>query len=248
MSRLRKIGLIVASVIVVPMLIGLVAGVVIVQTDWFRNFVRTKIVGAVEEATGGKAEIGAFAFDWKHLRADVRNFVLHGLEGANEAPLFRADHLQVDLKLLSPFKGFVDIAYLLVDTPRANVIVYADGHTNIPAPKLKKPSDKSGLETVVELAVGKFDLVNAGVRFDEQKSALNASGQNLRAHLAYNHLHPSYTGEIDWSQLLVQSGNNPPLKVDIKLPVTMEKDKITLTNAQLTTPESQIVLRAPSSI
>src|ERR1035441_10301968 len=52
--------------------------------------------------TGGRAEIGSFTFDWTHLRAQIRNFVVHGLEPADAAPLLRADLLQVDLKLLSP--------------------------------------------------------------------------------------------------------------------------------------------------
>ena len=113
--------------------------------------------------------------------------MIHGLEPAGAAPLLRAKHVQVDLKLLSPFKGFIDIAYLLVDTPQANVMVFADGKTNIPAPKIKKkPSDKSGLETIVDLAIGRFDLVNASAAFASQPAAFNASGQNLRAHLAYN--------------------------------------------------------------
>ena len=81
---------------------------------------------------GGRVEIGSFQFDWTHLRADVHNFVVHGLEPPDAAPLFRANLLRVELKLLSPFKGFVDIAYLLVDTPQANVIVNADGSTNPP--------------------------------------------------------------------------------------------------------------------
>src|SRR5579872_6699023 len=188
MTRWRKIALIVSGAMTALTLVILIAGIAIVQTDWFRNFVRTKIVAAVEDATGGKVEIGAFGFDWRHLRADVRHFVVHGLEAADAAPLLSVDHLQVELKLLSPFKGFVDIAYLLVDTPRANVIVYPDGHTNIPAPKIQSKSDKSGLETIVDLAIGRFDLLNAGATFADRKSVMDASGQNLRAHLAYNHL------------------------------------------------------------
>ena len=242
MRRAPRIALIVAGSIAALVLAVVIAGIVIVQTDWFRNFVRTKIVAAVEEGTGGKAAMDSFQFDWTHLRADVRNFVIHGLEPPDAAPLFRADHLQVDLKLLSPFKGFVDIAYLLVDTPRANIIVFPDGGTNIPAPKVKKPGDKSGLETVVNLAIGRFDLLHGEAAFADRKSALSASGNNLRAHLAYNPLHPSYNGEIDWSELLVQSGKQPPLNVNIKLPVTLEKDKITLTNAQVTTPQSSLVV------
>ena len=61
-------------------------------------------------------------------------------------PLFRADLLQVDLKLLSPFRGFVDIAYLLAEKPQANIIVTADGKTNVPLPKVPGKGDKTALE------------------------------------------------------------------------------------------------------
>jgi hypothetical protein len=54
----------------------------------------------------------------------------------------------VDLKLLSPFRGFVDIAYLLVQRPQANVIVGADGHTNVPSPKVPGKGDKTALQQV----------------------------------------------------------------------------------------------------
>ena len=125
-------------------------------------------------------------------------------------PLFQANLVQVDLKLLSPFKGFVDIAYLLVDTPRANVIVFPDGRTNIPEPKVKHKSDKTGLETIVNLAIGKFDLLNSSVQLAEQKTVFNATGSNLRAHLDYNRLNPRYTGELQMNPLVLKSAGNPP--------------------------------------
>ena len=242
MSRARKIVLIAASALTVLSVILLIAGIVIVQTDWFRNMVRTKIVAAVEDATGGKAEIGSFAFDWHRLRADVRDFVIHGLEPPGAAPLVRAKLVEVDLKLLSPFKGFVDIASLLIDTPQANIIVYPDGHTNIPAPKLQHSSNKTGIETIVDMAIGHFELRNASVTFGDRKSDVNVSGENFRAQLGYNPLSPRYTGEIDMSPMYLKAGREAPWKVDIKLPVTLEKDKVTLANAELTTPQSKIVV------
>src|SRR6476659_3745448 len=149
MSRPKKIALIVLGGLSGLLLLAVVAGLVVIQTQWFRDTVRQKIVAAVEDATGGRAEIGSFSFDWHHLRAVIQNFVLHGSEPADAAPLAAARLIQVDLKLSSPFKKIVDIAYLLVDTPRVDVIVQPDGSTNIPAPKIKqKPSDKSGLETI----------------------------------------------------------------------------------------------------
>src|SRR5262249_39233833 len=162
-----------------------------VQTDWFRNKVRQQIVASVEEATGGKVDIGSFSFDWTHLRAQVRDFVIHGLEPAGAPPPFRAHLLPVHFQRTSPFQGFIDLAYLLIDTPQANVIVYPDGRTNIPAPKIKSTSNKTGLETIVDLAIGKFDLRNGSASFGERKTNLDASGRNFHAQLGYDALNPS---------------------------------------------------------
>lgn len=244
MTRGRKSALIVAASLVGLLLILFVGIIVTVRTAWFGNLVRVKIIASVEEATGGKADVGSFAFDWTHLRATVRDFVIHGLEPPTAAPLLRANLVQVDLKLLSPLRGFVDIAYLLVDTPQANVIVYPDGHTNIPAPKVEHPSNKTGLETIVDLAIGHFDLRNATVTFADRKSGFSAGGDNLRAQLGYNAASPSYTGEIDIAPLHAKLLNNPALDVNVKLPVHLEKDKINLTAAELSTPQSRVVISA----
>jgi translocation and assembly module TamB len=243
MNRVRRIVRIAAAAVAGLLLLVVVAGIIIVQTHWFRNTVRAQIVGAVEDATGGTATVGAFTFDWRHLRAQIRDFTIHGLEPTNSAPLFHANLVQADLKVTSPFHGFVDIAYLLLDTPQAWVIVFPDGHTNIPAPKVQpKSSGKTGLETIVDLAIGHFDLRNGSLSFGDQKTALNASGANFRAQLGYNLLDPSYTGEIDISPLHVRFANNAPLDLDIKLPVTAHKDELQIENAQFSTPQSHIVV------
>jgi translocation and assembly module TamB len=242
MTRGRKIAAWILGGVAALVIVAVTAGILIVRTEWFRNFVRAKIVTAVEEATGGKVDVGSFNFEWSHLRAQIHDFVIHGLEPPTAAPLLRVDLLQVDLKLLSPFRGFVDIAYLLADTPQANVIVYTDGHTNIPAPKIQHPTNRTGLETVVDLKIGRFDLRKGSFTFGDRKSSLDASGGNLRAMLNYNPLKPSYTGELDIDPLDVKSGNNPAVPVSVKLPVTLEKDRISLAEGRLSTPQSQIVI------
>lgn len=237
MSRGKRIALWVGGGLAGLIVVLFVAGIAIVRTDWFRNMVREQIVAAVESGTGGRAEIGSFTFDWTHLRAQIRNFVVHGLEPADAAPLLRADLVQVDLKLLSPFRGFVDIAYLLLEKPQANVIVYPDGHTNVPSPKVPGKGDKTALKTVVDLAVGKFDLRDGTLKFAERKSALNMSGENLRAELSFNMVTSRYTGEVDISPLYVNA-----LRVDVKLPVTLEKDRIGFAGATLRTPKSEVTI------
>ncbi len=243
MMPVRRLLKIVAASIAGLILLLVVAGIVIVQTAWFRNLVRTKIIAAVEDATGGKVELASFQFDWTHLRAMIRSFTIHGLEPSTEPPLFHANLVQVDLKLISPFAGFVDIAYLLLDTPQANILVGPDGRTNIPSPKVPaKSSNKTGLETIVDLAIGRFDLRNGSFHLGNQTTHLDAHGDNFRAQLGYNALNPSYNGEIYISPLRLRNGSNAPLDIDVKLPVSAHKDNLQLTNATFTTAHSHIVV------
>jgi len=239
-SSRRKIALIIAGSLAGLAVILFVAAIVIVQTAWFRNMVRGKIVSAVEEATGGRTEVGSFSFDWTHLRAIVHDFVLHGSEPPGAAPLLRARLLEVDLKITSPLRGFVDLAYLGVDTPQANVILYPDGHSNVPSPKIQHPGNTTGLESIVDLAVGRFKLTNGTVNFANRQMPLSANGQDLRAQLSYSVLRSSYQGAISISPLSLQYGNQPPLGVNVTLPVTLEKDRIQFTGAKLATAESEI--------
>src|SRR6478672_431541 len=151
MTRTRKIITIVGASLAALFLLVVIAAVIVLQTGWFRNFVREKIIATTEESTGGHVDLQSFEFDLWHLRAALNGFVLHGTEPKNVPPLFSANRLQVDLRLFSGLKQTVDIRSLIVDQPRANVIVNADGTTNVPAPKVKKPSDTSALETIVDL-------------------------------------------------------------------------------------------------
>src|ERR1035441_10834805 len=72
-----------------------VTGIVVVRSAWFNGKVRQFIVGTVEKATGGRVEVATFRFDWKHMRAEVHEFVLHGKEPADKPPLFRAGSVVV---------------------------------------------------------------------------------------------------------------------------------------------------------
>jgi translocation and assembly module TamB len=220
-----------------------IAALIIVQTQWFANFVRQKVIATIEDSTGGKAEIGSFEFDWSHLDVRIRNFVLHGAEPANADPLARIALLELRLKLFSGFSKAVDLNYLGVESPRVNLIVNAGGATNIPEPKLKsKPSGTSPLRTVVDLAVNQFKIENGVLAYSQQKTAFSARGQNLRALLNYNLANPGYSGNLSISPLLIASAANPPLNVNVNLPVSIDKDTVTLTGARLSTPLSQILL------
>ncbi|HZT36552.1 MAG TPA: translocation/assembly module TamB domain-containing protein [Bryobacteraceae bacterium] len=244
MSKPARIASILALSIASLIVVIFIAAIIVVQTAWFQNFVREKIIAVTEESTGGKVDLASFTFDPWHLRAVIRGFVIHGAEPAAAPPLFQAKMLQVDLKILASLEHTVDLRQLIIDQPAADVIVYPDGSTNIPSPKVKKKSDKSGLETVVDLAIGKFDLRNGSFIFADKKIPLNAKGENLTAQLFYNTVNPSYQGRVSIQPLIVDYAHHQPLDLNVTVPVTLAKDSITVQDAKIGTAHSGLVLNA----
>src|SRR5947207_7134140 len=156
MGRRAKIALRIAGGLVGLLVLLGIAGIFVARSDWFRDKVRDRIVRELETSTGGRVEIASFRFYWRQLRAEVKNTVIHGTEATGAKPLLRVPLLQVDLKIVSLFKREIDITALVIQGPEVNITVDAEGRTNIPEPKVKKTSDKSALETVLDLAIGRF--------------------------------------------------------------------------------------------
>src|SRR5215471_14717681 len=102
----RNIAIVVAGVFAAIIL----AAVVVVRTDGFRNWVKQKIIAAAAEGTGGKVEIGSFSIDWRNLRAVATDFVIHGNEPAGSPPYLRARRAQVDLRLFTGPKHIPGVA------------------------------------------------------------------------------------------------------------------------------------------
>src|ERR1700733_5036747 len=221
-----------------------IAGILVVQSGWFQNYVKQTIIASTEDSTGGKVEIGVFHFDWTHLSAVATNFVIHGTETADTAPLLRAARVQLNLRLFTSLHHPWDITYLGVDHPEANVMVYADGHTNIPAPRRKSTSSEAPLETVVDLAIGRFELTDGLIAFAAQKHELNVRGNNLRAQLAYNILSQEYRGDVSLQPIYVIAGRNTPVNVTLDLPLVMARNRIELHGASITTSQSAIKIDA----
>lgn len=245
MSRPKKILLTVAASLAGLLLVLILAVIIILQTSWFANFVREKVISLAEDSTGAVVEIGSVQFDLSHLTLRMRNVVLHGTEPKTAAPLLRVALLELRMKLFTGLYHLIDLQYLGIDQPQANLIVFPDGNTNLPHPKVQSaPSNTSGLQTVVDLAVGKFQLMNGLIQVAEQKTAFNAHGENLQVQLLYNTVHPGYKGYLRIDPLLLTSGNRPPLNVHVNLPVTLEGDAVRLANGQLTTDQSKIVMNA----
>ena len=110
------------------------------------------------------------------MRAEVDGFVLHGSEPPDGPPLFRAGAIVLGIKVVSVLKQAVDLQYLDVRRPQIYVVVYPDGHTNLPAPKVRR-AGKGAIETILDLAIGRFGLENGSFEIAGQgQDALRCPG------------------------------------------------------------------------
>jgi translocation and assembly module TamB len=235
----RVVGNVVLGLLGLVLLIVLTA-VVVLQTQWFRNYVRDTIRSSVAKSTGGRVDIGAFNFDVWHLHATVSNFVIHGKEPTGAAPFVRVGKADLRIRLFTSVHRLYEIAYLGVDHPEVNIMVLADGDTNIPTPQQKTTSDKTALETVVDLAVGRFDLSNGLVQFESAKQPLNVRANNLHAQLLYSLATQGYEGQLAMEPLYVLNGRNTPVNFKVTLPLKIGRDRIDLQNAVLSTATSSV--------
>jgi translocation and assembly module TamB len=167
---------------------------------------------------------------------------VHGNEPPGASPYLQAERVQVDIRLFTSIHHLVDVASLVIDRPRANIIVFPDGHTNVPTPKTKTPSKQTPLETVVDLAVGHFALNDGRIVVASQQHDLNIQGSNLRVNLAFNALTQGYEGSLVFEPIYLVSGRNTPVQFAVTLPMTLHKDKIAFRNATIATPRSSLTI------
>ena len=127
MTRWRKWTLLAAGVAAALALLLAAAGVAVVRSDWFREKVRLRMIAEAERATGGRVELGSYAFDPWRLTARVDRFLLRGTEGPEEPPLFEAGSIEVGLRVVSAFRRDIDLASIVVRNPRIHIIVAGRG-------------------------------------------------------------------------------------------------------------------------
>jgi translocation and assembly module TamB len=182
----------------------LAAGVLVVRTEWFKNRVRERIQAVMERATGGLVEIGGFSYDWHRLTVEVSHFVVHGTEPASAPPLFRAEKIEIGLKIISALERKVDISFLIVQTPRVYITIGPDGSTNLPRPKIPR-FNQNVIEDLLDLKVHHIEIHDGVANYNTWRVPLEAVGDQLRMSLVYQPAGPRYLCAISSPLMSVSS-------------------------------------------
>jgi len=237
MSRRSRLALLWGSSILGLTVLLVLVAVVIVRSGWLREHVRQRLVTEVERATGGRAEIGAFDFDWRSLTVRVDDLVIHGTEPSGAPPLLRISSVTAVLKVVSFLERLTDIQSVDIKRPQVYLMVRPDGTTNVPQPKTPT-SGKPAVETLLNLAIGRFSVQDGSFDANSSKNPWNAAGQNLRAQFLYDRRAPSYHGDISIQPLHIQISNDLPVDMRVTAALSVEKNRVNISSARIDTAHS----------
>src|SRR5713101_7463481 len=201
MKRKTARRLRIAGALVLALALFTTIAVLTLRSPWFHEQVRRRIVAELERVTGGTAMLGSWVFNWQLLIVEFSDLTLHGSEPANVPPLVRARSIKVGLKIISFWKRNVDIESLAIVEPQVNLIVAADGSTNIPAPKIMRQTGKVGFEPLLDWKIAKFTFENGTLLLAETKYDISARGENLQAKFSYDFSGPRYKGQLSMQPL-----------------------------------------------
>ena len=237
MRRFGRILLrITAALLVLAAMCALTAYLVF-RSGWFYEQVHDRMVMEIEKATGGRVEIGNFAFNWKRLEATVGPVILHGKESPNEPPFVQVASLTAGLRIISMMERKVDLASLRVDQPRVRIVFYPDGSNNIPDPEVHHP-ETTWAEDLVHLAVGRYEVSNGLFEYDDRQIPLNLRGEDLRVHMTYEKRASRYRGDLQSNRIRLVADGAGPVEVNASAAFTLDKSAINVSRLTLATKES----------
>ncbi|MEO5922918.1 MAG: translocation/assembly module TamB domain-containing protein [Bryobacteraceae bacterium] len=222
----------IAAVLAALLSLAVVAGVFVLRSAWFLDYLRQSIIEQAQRATGAKVEIGGLYFDWTTLRARVDNFVLHGKEPAGEAPLLQLQSATLGFKIISVFEKKVDLLSLRVDSPQIRVIVYPDGSTNIPG--VKSPPDRLWTQDLLNMKIGEYEIANGTLEYDERRIPLNFHGQNLNLKMTYDAATPSYGGQFSSDAVRITPPGYDPVDTAVNTDFVLEQNRVRITRLHWT--------------
>src|SRR5438477_4751340 len=156
-SPRRKIWKYLLSVLLGGLLLLLIAAWYM-TTDSFQVWVRHRLVTELERITGGRVDLGSFHTIPFRLQVEVRDLTIHGLERPVEVPYAHVDRVQAQIKIISILGTEFGFHTVLLERPVVHIILYPDGTTNQPQPKVGQNSASGAIASLFSLSINRLDV------------------------------------------------------------------------------------------
>lgn len=235
--------IVLAVVVIIAALIG--GAIWYSTTSQFENLVRNKVIVELERVTGGRVELGALHWRLTHLEFTADDLTIHGLEGPTEIPYAHVNRLYVRAKIISLFRREIGLDYLEGDNPVIHLIVYPNGTTNQPQPKVKQTSKKPVIDQIFDLQVNRA-VVKDGVAIVNQRAMpFNGAANNVGVTVTYIPAsgirgRERYLGSLHVEDLVAQQGAGTPAHSALDAQMELARNEVDLQSLRLQSGSSQL--------
>ncbi|HVJ07776.1 MAG TPA: translocation/assembly module TamB domain-containing protein [Acidisarcina sp.] len=216
----------------------------VVLLAWFANSaqfqdrVRRKVIATIEQATGGHVELKSFRWRLLHLELEADDLTVHGLEGPGEIPYAHVDKLRIRAKILAFLQPKIGLNLLVAEHPVFHLIIYPDGSTNQPRPKVVSAPGKPIKDTLFDLAVDRTEIADGWVIVNQKKIPFDLAAKDLGATVAYvpaANGKDRYIANVTVADLTAHRGKEPPIRSNLDLNLELGRNSAQLNALHLKT-------------
>ena len=165
-------------------------------TDSFQLWVRHRLIADLERITGGRVDLGSFHTIPFRLQVEVRDLTIHGLERPIEVPYAHVDRVLAQVKIISILGTEFGFHTVLLERPVVHIILYPDGTTNQPQPKVGQNSASGAIASLFSLSINRLDVSRGEFLWHDQRIPLDFIANDLSADMTYSLLHRRYEGNL----------------------------------------------------
>lgn len=224
----------------VVLLAGFVSLAAYLRSASFADFVRRKAIASIEDATGGRVEMAAFRWNLSQWAFEADNLTIHGLEPQGELPYVHVDHMLVRLHIISYFQRQFSVEQLRLQRPLIHVIVYPDGKTNAPEPKIKVVSNKTPVQELFDLAIARADLRDGMLLLNERKLPLDFSVNDVIASMTYDSGAQRFEGSVEVGKMDVRYQDFRDVAAQADLQFSLSHNQAEIKSLKVTSESSSL--------
>jgi len=221
-------------------LLAVVATVVwYMRSPAFEDFVRRKVVAGLEDATGGRVELHAFHWNLARLAFEADDLTVHGREAPDELPYGHADRVLIRLGITSVLRTRVRLKYVGLERPVIHLIVYPDGTTNAPEPRVKA-TNASRVQQLFDVAVSRADLRHGMLLLNDREIPLDFSANDLEAAMTYDRHDHRYDGTLRVGKMDVKYQDLRDVPAQAEMEFSLWRDTAQIKSLKLTSQKSSL--------
>lgn len=237
----------IALVVVLCVIALIVAAVWYAHTPRFKSQVRSALIARLEQATGGRVDLGAFHWKLSRLEVTADDLTIHGLEAPGQIPYAHVDRIDVRLKILSIFSHRIGLRSLEIDHPVLHLIVYPDGTTNQPHPKTRSASAGQVIGTIFNLRANRVQIENGVAILNERRIPFNIAANDVGVKIRYVPATRAgqperYLGVVHVEDLTTRRGHDAPIHSTLDAQAELERNRLVLRSLRLKTGDTHIDL------